>query len=109
LAELPLAETNLVRQRNKENSSYIDAGKAVHELLCEALEQLRPPGAEEKRHIGHAPPREWYPYIILRDAYVVSLPNREIMDRLYISEGTFNRTRRSAIRGLTRLLIEMES
>jgi hypothetical protein len=55
------------------------------------------------------PRREWYPYIILRDAYVNCLPNREIMDRLYISEGTFNRTRRSAIRSLTRQLIEEEA
>ena len=32
--------------------------------------------------------------------------NREIMARLYISEGTFNRTRRNALKGLARLLIE---
>ncbi len=39
-------------------------------------------------------PREWYPYLILRDAYIEEVSNREIMMRLYISEGTFNRTRR---------------
>jgi DNA-binding CsgD family transcriptional regulator len=43
---------------------------------------------------------------VLHDAYVEGVPNREIMARLYISEGTFNRTRRNAIRGLARLLAE---
>jgi hypothetical protein len=35
--------------------------------------------------------------------------NREIMSQLYISEGTFNRTRRAAIRSVARLLGEMEA
>jgi hypothetical protein len=35
--------------------------------------------------------------------------NREIMSRLYISEGTFNRTRRAAIRSVARMLEEMEA
>jgi DNA-binding CsgD family transcriptional regulator len=35
-------------------------------------------------------------------------PNNEIMMRLYISEGTFNRTRSAAIRSLARALMEME-
>jgi GAF domain-containing protein len=108
LAELPLAEIDLAHQRSGSNPSHIETGKAVQRLLCEAVEQLRPPGEEEK-HINRAPRRDWYPYIILRDAYVDRLPNRQIMDRLYISEGTFLRIRRSGIRSLTRLLIEMKS
>jgi hypothetical protein len=51
-------------------------------------------------------PRLWYNYAVLYDAYVECMPNREIMARMYISEGTFNRTRRNAIRGLARLLME---
>ncbi|MBL8103630.1 MAG: hypothetical protein JNM02_13940, partial [Anaerolineales bacterium] len=51
-------------------------------------------------------PRVWYNHAVLHDAYVEGVPNREIMARLYISEGTFNRTRRNAIRGLARLLME---
>ena len=58
--------------------------------------------------VQNPPPREWYAYLILRDAYVEERPNREIMLRLFISEGTFNRTRRSAIRSLARDLGEME-
>jgi hypothetical protein len=109
LAELPLAETSLVRRNNKNRRSHIDAGKAVHGLLMEALECLRPQDSEEGKKIKGVPRRDWYPYIILRDAYVYCDPNREIMDRLYISEGTFNRLRRSAIRSLTQLLIDMEN
>jgi len=51
-------------------------------------------------------PRVWYNYVVLYDAYVEDVPNREIMARLYISEGTFNRTRRNALRGLSRMLLE---
>ncbi|MDH5507570.1 MAG: hypothetical protein OEZ02_10145, partial [Anaerolineae bacterium] len=54
------------------------------------------------------PSREWYPFLILRDAYLNDVPNRDIMSRLYISEGTFNRTRRGALRAVTRIVGEME-
>ena len=54
-------------------------------------------------------PRQWYPYLILYNAYLENQPNSEIMMRLYISEGTFNRTRRAAIRSLARVLSEMEA
>jgi DNA-directed RNA polymerase specialized sigma24 family protein len=45
---------------------------------------------------------------VLYDAYLLGEPNREIMSKLYISEGTFNRTRRRAIRALAKALLEME-
>jgi hypothetical protein len=45
----------------------------------------------------------------LHDAYIEDQLNRDIMSKLYISEGTFNRTRRSAIRSVTRALEEMEA
>ena len=63
-------------------------------------EKLRPPGEL---------PREWYSYVVLHDAYIEGAPNRDIMARLYISEGTFNRTRRKALRGVARLLLEKRS
>jgi len=34
--------------------------------------------------------------------------NRDIMSKLYISEGTFNRIRRRAVRGVAKALEEME-
>ena len=46
--------------------------------------------------------------MILHSAYFEDVPNRDIMSRLYISEGTFNRTRRAALRAVTQTLEEME-
>jgi hypothetical protein len=82
--------------------SHIDRGKSLQLLLISSIELLRP---AEKRP-PEPLPRVWYNHVVLHDAYVEGVPNREIMARLYISEGTFNRTRRNAIRGLARLLME---
>lgn len=109
LADLPLAGIDLVRLRTGSNPTHIETGRAIHEVLHEAVELLRPAVSGEVRPNNGVSQRELYPYIILHDAYVNCLPNRKIMDQLYISEGTFNRIRRSAIRSLTYLLIEMES
>ncbi len=85
--------------------THLDLGKAVYSMLTEAIEKLRPgtPLA------GDPPPRDWYPYLILHDAYLEGIPNRDIMSRLYISEGTFSRTRRAALRAMARALEEMEA
>ena len=40
--------------------------------------------------------------------YVLGERNRDIMSKLYIGEGTFNRARQRAIRGVARALQEME-
>lgn len=106
LADTSLAEIKLVGERLAgEKKTHIERGKAVQAVVLEAIEQMRP-SREVPRD---PPPREWYPYIILYDAYVKEVQNRDIMSRLYISEGTFNRTRRGAIRSLARALAEMES
>ena len=105
LGEHPLAEWKLVSGRlPKAAPTFLDRGKAVYGVLAEAIEKLRPEG----RPPGDPPPREWYPYLILRDAYLEDVPNRDIMARLYISEGTFNRTRRAALQAVARSLEEME-
>ena len=82
--------------------SYIERGKQLQKFLADAIESFRPAGARPREPL----PRVWYSYAVLYDAYVEGVPNREIMARLYISEGTFHRTRRNAIRGLARLLAE---
>lgn len=106
LADTPLAEMELVRQRIAgEKKTHLERGKTVQAIVLEALEQMRP-AVDTPRD---PPPREWYPYVILYDAYVNGKQNREVMSRLYISEGTFNRTRRAAISSLARLLVEMEN
>ncbi len=97
LGQLPLAS-----QMNITGESHIECGKQLNKLLIDSIESLRP---AEKRP-PEPLPRVWYSYAVLHDAYVEGVPNREIMARLYISEGTFNRTRRNALRGLARMLIE---
>jgi hypothetical protein len=95
----------MVRSRLTQGQvTTLDRGKAVHEILLEAIDKLRP----ETPIARDPPPREWYPYLILRDAYLEEKSNRDIMLALYISEGTFNRTRRAAIRSVARTLGEME-
>jgi hypothetical protein len=93
----PLAEKLLLN-----GGSQIERGKHLQGLLIHAIESLKP---AEKRP-PEPLPRVWYNHAVLYDAYVECVPNREIMARLYISEGTFNRTRRNAIRGLARMLAE---
>lgn len=105
LADTPLAEMELVQERIAgEKKTHLERGKTVQAIVLEALEQMRPAGDVPRE----PPPREWYPYVILHDAYVNGKQNRDVMSKLYISEGTFNRTRRAAISSLARALVEME-
>ena len=71
--------------------------------MIDSIDALHPGGARPAEPL----PRAWYNYVVLHDAYVEGLPNRELMSRLYVSEGTFHRTRRNAVRGLARLLLEV--
>jgi hypothetical protein len=86
--------------------THLDQGKMLNQVMVQALAKLRPDGAEPARH--EIPPRTWHQYLILHGAYVEGEMNRDIMSRLYISEGTFNRTRRRALRGVSLALREME-
>lgn len=106
LGDTSLAELKLVDKRLTQGEvTSLDRGRTVHEVLLEAVNKLRPDSSPPRT----PPPREWHPYLILRDAYLEELSNRDIMQRLYISEGTFNRTRRAAIRSIARTLGEMEA
>ncbi len=106
LADNPLADLKLVKRRlTPELVTHLDRGKMVHTVLIEALEKLHPLTSI----LGNPPQREWFPYLILQEAYLKETSNRDIMMKLYISEGTFNRTRRMAIRSLARTIGEMEA
>lgn len=109
LADSPLAKLRIVLQCMESlemgTDTLMDRGKAVSDILSEAVLKLRP----SQEEMPNPPPREWYPYIILWQAYVEDRPNLEIISRLYISEGTFNRTRKAAIYSVARLLMEMEA
>lgn len=110
LGEQELAMLQVVNRRLEARKAVtvtsLDRGKALSEILVQAVDKLRPdepePGADQ------VPPREWHQYIILHDSYVSGEPNRNIMARLYIGEGTFNRTRRRALKAVARALAEME-
>lgn len=108
LGEHSLGNLRVVQSLCQEKgvSISVDRGKIVSDVLHRALEKIRPDGAEPKPH--DIPPREWHPYIILRDSYVKDEPNRNILARLYVGEGTFNRTRRRALRIVAQALQEME-
>ena len=84
---------------------FLDKGKVVYEVIEEVVNKLRP----EVEYPGDPAPREWHQFLILYGAYFENKLNRDIMSQLYISEGTFNRTRRSAIRTVSRALVEMET
>ncbi len=102
LAQLRIVESHL-DIREGTFVTHLDRGKALQEVLTTALEKLKPPGPQPS-----LPPREWHQYVILHDSYVLGERNRDIMGKLYIGEGTFNRARRRAIRGVARALEEME-
>ena len=68
--------------------------------LERAIERLRPPG---QRPTGGSStgPGGWLHYLVLHEAYVEGRPNKQIMQRHYLSEGTFHRARRRAIDAIT--------
>jgi len=99
---IALGQSSLADKMRVSAETHIDRGKQLQQLLMDSIELLKP----EENRPPEPLPRIWYNHAVLHDAYVEGVPNREIMARLYISEGTFNRTRRNAIRGLARLVME---
>ena len=99
---IALGESPLAEWAQAQGDSHVGRGKHLQQWLIMSMESLRP--AENRP--GEPLPRAWYNYVVLHDAYVEGVQNREILSRLYISEGTFHRTRRNALRGYARLLME---
>jgi hypothetical protein len=99
---ITLGQSPLAVMLGMNSDTHIERGKELQQILMDSIELLKP--AEERP--PEPLPRIWYNHAVLYDAYVEGVQNREIMARLYISEGTFNRTRRNAIRGLARSLVE---
>jgi hypothetical protein len=102
---ITLGQSALAEKMPIRAESHVERGKRLQEILTVSIESFKP---AEKRP-PEPLPRVWYNHAVLYDAYVEGVPNREIMARLYISEGTFNRTRRNAIRGLARMLMEQSA
>jgi len=99
-----LGQSPLAKELSAQGMTHVERGKAVRERLIQALETLRPAGQRPTEPL----PREWQGYIVLHDAYLEDVPNREIMARLYVSQGTFNRLRRRALRAVARNLLEIK-
>lgn len=97
-----LGQSPLVDQLHLHGATHIERGKALRERLVAEVNSLRPGGTRPSGVL----PREWHSYAILHDAYIEDVPNREIMARLYISEGDFNRKRRKALQAVARALFE---
>ncbi|HEU0297537.1 MAG TPA: hypothetical protein VFR47_32645 [Anaerolineales bacterium] len=100
-----LGQSALAEKMPIRGQSHIERGKQLQALLTSSIEAFKPADKRPPEPL----PRVWYNHAVLYDAYVEGVPNREIMARLYISEGTFHRTRRNAIRGLARMLVEKSS
>jgi hypothetical protein len=107
LSKLRVVERVMQQRADATPSSFVDRGKAVSQVVLAMLDELKPEGAPPKGN--QVAPREWHLYLILYDSYVLDEPNREVMSKLYISEGTFNRTRRRALRALAKTLAEYET
>ena len=99
---ISLGQSSLPEHLGAMGETHIEKGKAVQQKLMQAIEMLRPAQELPKDPI----PREWHSYVVLHDAYWKGIPNQDIMSKLYISEGTFHRTRRAAIRSVARVLLE---
>lgn len=99
---LTLGQSPLVEIVGVDAPTHVERGKRLQEILRQAVDALRPSAARPVDVV----PRAWYAYIILHDAYLEGARNRDVMARLYISEGTFNRTRRTALRGVARWMVE---
>jgi hypothetical protein len=100
---IKLGGSPLVEMLEITGKTNIDRGKAVKDRLVTTLEMLRPAGQTPREPL----PREWHSYVILHDAYVNDVPDRDIMGRLYVSEGTFYRARRKALHGVSKALLEL--
>lgn len=77
----------------------LERAVALRSQLEQAIERLRPPGARPTP--GTANVGGWLHYLVLREAYLDGRPNKQIMQRYALSEGTFHRARRRAIDALT--------
>jgi hypothetical protein len=97
-----LEQSGLASRMRLQPAPHIEQAKRLRRILVEAIERLRPAGDPPNGVL----PRDWHAYTTLHDAYIDDVPNRDIMSKLYISEGTFNRQRRKALRAVATAMWE---
>ncbi len=101
LARCPLARLPQVRKLGAQQQAIVtnaDRGKALHHALLAAINALKGGREADK---GDKRWRAWY---ILHHKYVERHSNRQIYMRLNLSERTFYRERREAIKGVMHVL-----
>jgi hypothetical protein len=87
----------------------LERATRLRETLGDALDRLRPPDAPRPTPGNSAGPGGWLHYLVLHEAYVDGRPNKQIMQRYHLSEGTFHRARRRAIDAVTLDLYQRSS
>ncbi len=80
----------------------VDRGRALWELLREAIERLRPADSEPE------PTPAWRLYTIADGAYVQGKPVKEMAAELGISPRTCHRERRAAVEAVTTVMWQIE-
>jgi hypothetical protein len=104
LSRLPQTISRLLSERQDPSAATpLEQAQALRECLVAAIERLKPPAGSTSPGDPGA-----LQYNILREEYVLGLPNKQIMVRHSISEGTFHRNRRQAISALAQELSRQE-
>lgn len=81
----------------------IDRGRALWDLLREAIERLRPANSEPE------PTPAWRLYAIAKGIYIQGKQAKEVVAELGISPRTFHRERRAAVEALATVVWQIES
>jgi len=84
---------------NEKEPTALERAARLRDELTQAIARLRPPGARPMPG-AHGGGGGWLHFLIVHEAYVEGRPNKEIMQRYYLSEGTFHRARRRAVDAL---------
>jgi hypothetical protein len=100
LNDLPtLSQHPLLGELGHAEGTPLERAARLRNDLDQAIERLRPAGARPTP--GSSVIGGWVHYLVLKEAYADGRPNKQIMQRYLLSEGTFHRARRSAIDAIT--------
>jgi len=82
--------------RDDDATTPLERAARLRACLVEAIDRLHPPGPRPPpgASAGTGP---WLHHLVLYEAYVEGRPNKQVMQRYHLSEGTFHRARRRAI------------